>query len=281
MKNILVPTDLSKTSSLALKYAVDIARKNNANIHLLHVSFLPSFYVNSLDNYSLHSKELRNAIDRIKSITESKLKEFIKFSSVDSTNILSGVKMGYSVHDEILSYAEKLNPGLIIVGDHSERKGSLFKIGSNTERIIRTTQIPVLVVTKKTKIKRIKKVVFASDFEKNSVLVYSFLNKFIQPYNPEIHLLFINTKSNFKEYDDVKSKINIFKKKYAGKFKFVIRAAKNVDEGIIKYADSVNADLIALGVKRRTKLSLYMTDRITESVISTATIPVLAIDNPK
>ncbi len=281
MKNLLVPTDLSQSSMSALKYASEIAAIEKPNIHLIHISFMPSFYINSFDNYKFYDKDLRDAIDRIKSVSELKLKEFIQESSVESANIVSEVILGYSVHDEIINYSKKIKPGIIVMGSHSERKGSVFNIGSNTERIIRTTEIPVLVVRKNAENKKIRKVVYASEFDKNSDKVYSFLDTFLKPYKPEIHLLYINTKANFRESDDILQLINNFKNNFEGNFNPIIRAATNIDEGIVKYADSVDADLIALGVKRRSALSLYLTDRITEGVINSTNIPVLAIDNPK
>lgn len=281
MKNLLVPTDLSQTSMNALKYASGIAAAKESNIYLIHVSFMPSFYINSFDNYNLYDKKLRDAIERIKSVSETKLEEFIQESSVESANIVSEVILGYSVRDEIINYAGKIKPGIIIMGSNSGRVGSVFNIGSSTERIIRTTEIPVLVIRKNNEIKKINKVVFASEFDKNSLKVYSSLDAFLKPYNPEIHLLFINTKANFREYDNIMQEINNFKDNAGGNFIPVIRAAANINEGIVKYADSIDADLIALGVKRKSALSLYLADRITEGVINMTDIPVLAIDNPK
>ena len=128
---------------------------------------------------------------------------------------------------------------------------------------------------------KIKKIIFASDFEYDARKVYPFLHSLVKEFNPEIHLLFINTKTNFREYEEIRLQIVRFKKLFPGNFKMVVRASKNIDEGIVKYANNIKADLIALGVKRRKGLSLYLTDRITEGVISTSKIPVLAIDNPK
>ncbi|MBK6506546.1 MAG: universal stress protein [Ignavibacteria bacterium] len=59
-----------------------------------------------------------------------------------------------------------------------------------------------------------------------------------------------------------------------------MRAGKSVEESIVRYANSIDADLISIGIKRKKKLSLYFTDRVTESVISLSDIPVLAVNNP-
>lgn len=281
MKKILITTDFSQTSLNALKYAAELAKKNNSKLFLLNISFLPTFYVNSIDNYSFYKNDLENAVKRIKSISKKEIDALLKLPYLKTIDIESEVLVGYSIYYEIINYAKKIKPDVIIMGSHSGKKGSLFNIGSNTERVIRTTEIPVIVVNKQSSPGKIKKVVFASDFEKDARKVYPFLHSLVKECNPEIHLLYINTKTNFREYDDIKLQIIRFKKLFPGNFKMLVRASKHIDEGIVKYANSINADLIALGVKRRKGISLYLTDRITEGVIHKSRIPVLAIDNPK
>jgi nucleotide-binding universal stress UspA family protein len=281
IKKILVPTDFSQTSLNALNYAAELAKENNAKIYLLHISFMPTFYINDLNNYSYYEADLHKAIAKVKAISESNLKALTNFSILKSVELITEVKLGYSIYSDILSYADKVKPDIIIMGSNSNKKVSFFNIGSNTERVIRTTDIPVLVVKKQMNPKKIRKIVFASNFENNAKRVFPFLLNLYKLYNPEIHLLYINTKSNFREYDDIKVQILRFKKLFPCNFKISVRAAVNIDDGIVKYANSIGADIIALGVKRRKALSLYLTDRITEGVISKTKTPVLAIDNPK
>jgi len=72
-----------------------------------------------------------------------------------------------------------------------------------------------------------------------------------------------------------------FNKSITGNIKIMVRASETTYEGIVKYTNNIKADLIAAGVKRRKGLSLSLTDRNTERVISTSKIPVPAIDNSK
>jgi len=281
MKKILVPTDFSQTALNALKYAAELAKINSAKLYVLNISFIPDFYVNDLSNYSFHETEMQSTIERIKKISVAKLDELLKYSFIQSLDVISEVILGYSIYFEITNYAKNIKSDIIVMGSHSGKKSSLFNIGSNTERVIRTTEIPVLIVNKQMSPGKIKKIVFASDFEKDAGKVYPFLHSLVKEFNSEIHLLYINTKTNFREYEEIRSLIVRFKKLFPGNFKMVIRASKNIDEGIVKYASSIKSDMIALGVKRRKGISLYLTDRITERIIHKSNIPVLAIDNPK
>jgi nucleotide-binding universal stress UspA family protein len=197
------------------------------------------------------------------------------------SSVVYEVKLAKNIYNEILDYAEILKPELIIMGSPAEEKSGKIRIGSNTERVIRLTKIPVMVVNRFVNNPKLKKVVFASDFRKESAEIFNFIDSFLKEQNASVRLLYINTKSNFEEYEVVKDRIEKFKKNFKVDFSVVIRAGKNIDSSIIRYANSINADLIALGVKRKQGLSLYFTDKITEGVINLSDIPVLAINNPK
>jgi nucleotide-binding universal stress UspA family protein len=281
MKKILVPTDFSENSVFPLKYAAELAKIHKAKIYILHITTMPSYYISDFSNYAVYDKDLNNGVNRIKTSSMSKLDELRANPILDSLNVECVVRLGYNIYNEIYNYAEELKPNLIIMGSSSTSKHSRFNIGSNTERVIRYTEIPVLVVRKETSPLKMKKVVFASTFEKDALKVYPFLEFFIKTFKPQVYLLYINTKSNFREYEDIRNQVTKFKKEFAGEFKIIVRGSKNIDEGIIKYAKGIKANLIALGVKRRKGLSLYLTDRITEGVVNLSDIPVLAIDNPK
>lgn len=279
MKKILVPVELSHNSDSLLKYANYFSGLMGAKIYLFHTAQLPDFYISDLEDYKPYEKELKKALERISSasmncLQEMKLKYFKESSSVECE-----VKLAKNIYNEILNYNDTLNPDLIIMGSSAEETSGKIRIGSNTERVIKLTQTPVIVVNKPVNNFKLKKIVFASKFQKKSVEIFNFVDSFLNGQNASVRLLYINTKSNFEEYEDVKDRIEKFKKNFKGDFSVVIRAGKNVESAIVRYANSINADLIALGVKRKKGLSLYFTDKITEGVINLSDIPVLAINN--
>ena len=281
MKKILVPVELSHNSDSLLKYANYFSGLMGAKIYLFHTAQLPDFYISDLEDYKPYEKELKKALERISSasmncLQEMKLKYFKESSSVECE-----VKLAKNIYNEILNYNDTLNPDLIIMGSSAEETSGKIRIGSNTERVIKLTQTPVIVVNKPVNNFKFKKIVFASKFQKKSVEIFNFVDSFLNGQNASVRLLYINTKSNFEEYEDVKDRIEKFKKNFKGDFSVVIRAGKNVESAIVRYANSINADLIALGVKRKQGLSLYFTDKITEGVINLSDIPVLAINNPE
>jgi|WetSurSiteA1Bulk_404760.scaffolds.fasta_scaffold10021_2 nucleotide-binding universal stress UspA family protein len=275
---ILVPVDLSGNSDSAMRYASKLAAITGAKVYLFHTSILPDFYVTELDDYSRSRKEMKAVIKRIQDASMTFLQEMRKRFFPETARVVCKITIAKNIYNEILNYADELMPDYIIMGG-GEQSGKI-KIGSNTERVLRLTDIPVLVVKNPAKASKTNKVVFASDFYEDSVSVFPQINEFIGDSRASVRLLYVNTKSKFEEYETVKARIENFKRNFSADFNIVIRAGKSVETSIVRYANSINADLIAMGMKRKKGLSLYFTDKITESVISLSDIPVLAVYNP-
>jgi nucleotide-binding universal stress UspA family protein len=281
MKKILVPVELSHNSEALLNYANYMFGLTGAVVHLFHVAQLPDFYVSDLEDYKPYEKELKEALGRISSASMSHLQEMRVKYFKESSSVECVVKLAKNIYNEILDFAEYLNPDLILMGSSTDEKYEKIRIGSNTERVIRLTKTPVVVINKLVSNPKLKKIVFASDFQKESVENFKFLDSFLTGYNASVRLLYINTKANFEEYEVVKDRIEKFKKNFKGDFSVVIRAGKNIEPSIVRYANSINADLIALGVKNKKGFSLYFTDKTTEGVVNLSDIPVLVINNSK
>jgi nucleotide-binding universal stress UspA family protein len=277
MKKILVPVDLSGNSESAVMYAAGIAGLTGAKIYLFHTALLPDFYVSELDDYSVFDRQFKTVVKRIHEASLTRLQEMRKKYFDVNANVICKVILAKNIYNEILDYTETLQPDYLIMGEGDSK--DKIRIGANTERVLRLTDIPVIVVKKPAAVK-IKKVVFASDFKKDSVGVFKNIIGYLDGHNASVRLLYINTKSKFEEYDEVKSRIETFKKNFSCDFSIVIRAGRNIENSIVRYANSINADLISMGIKRKKRVPLYFTDRITEGVINLSGIPVLAINNP-
>ena len=104
------------------------------------------------------------------------------------------------------------------MGSNGAHGISKILIGSNAERVSRFSEIPVLIINQK--ISKIKTVIFASDFEKESYNVFPFVKNFAEIFNADIHLLKVNIYTHYNKSDD----LNLLKK--FNKKNFFLRAEK-------------------------------------------------------
>lgn len=283
IKTIVVPVDFSGSSFEAVKYASFLGEAHNSKIYLINVIpglnyffAYPDSGVTSAQVISMHRKmtnEMReNHLKRLSYIENTK---YLKLLQVKSTVI-----RGTDIYSDIISFAEKKNADLIVMGTKGTTSFKKAFLGSKTERVLRLTNIPVLAIRGRHGAPKIKKIIFASDFSKESYSVYPALNNIVKQFNPVIHLLKINTKAQFRSFIHNKEDLDKFSKRFSGKFVPHVRGNYEIDEGIANFARANKADLIAIGLKRKKGVRRILGSRIAEGVLRLSSVPVLAIDIP-
>ena len=205
MYKILVPVDFSEKSNYAVKMAAKIAENIEAEIYLLHLVELPSGIIDmgSGSNFSIPESMiyLRKVKEKILALkaTHFKDNQIVKYS-IRFQNPFEGIR----------DFAKKMNANLIVMGSKGVSDFEEMIIGSNTEKVVRTSTIPVIVVKSDSKKFKFKKLVFASNYDdENKVAFVDFLN-FAKQFKTEIHLLKINTASSFENSFVTKEKIKDF-----------------------------------------------------------------------
>lgn len=135
--NILVPVDHSPCSEQALDYAMQLATKLDAKVHLLSVIGIPTYGVPDL-GVGITAPMMDNLIADNQRALDRLAKDR---PAVGQTLVRAG-----DARDVILQTAEELKVDLIVMGTHGRRGISRALLGSVTEMIVRTSPVPVLTV---------------------------------------------------------------------------------------------------------------------------------------
>mgnify|MGYP000162017219 CR=1 FL=1 len=168
MLKILVPTDFSKYSNAALCFAASIVRKKNGEICLLHVLEVPEMSSGFPENgeWSINSSDSASETELISKIMEEarkNMKELRESPYLEDINLMDNIEMG-EVEVLVNSAVSRFSADLIILGAHkSSNPFELFN-GSQVEKIVRSSEVPVLTV-KKNYPRNISNIVFASNFD--------------------------------------------------------------------------------------------------------------------
>ena len=129
---ILVPTDFSASSGVALDYARMLAARFGASLHLLHV----------LDNDFLHPTVADP--ETVEAGAMRQLRELLTREERER-GAVTVVLRSDAVADEIVSYARSSGVDLIVMGTHGRRGVAHLLTGSIAERVVRTA--PCMVLT--------------------------------------------------------------------------------------------------------------------------------------
>lgn len=140
LKNILVPTDFSETSEIAVTYAKNLAEAFGATVHLLHVlqdpaSYLPTEALAALPNLG-QQQELA---------ARQRLAKLLGESDANILDVKRVVLTGTPFVD-IIRYAKQHVIDLIVMGTHGRGPVKHILLGSVAEKIVRKAPCPVLTV---------------------------------------------------------------------------------------------------------------------------------------
>lgn len=278
MKRILVPTDFSKPAQIAVEVAGDIAKRSNSELVLLHVieeasgsSFNIEGQVSSVTESWEDKIFTMRLIDRGKKQL-AKLAEDTKLSGVKVTQEL---RLGTPFHGMRTIITEQ-KVDLVVMGTAGHSKIEEMIIGSNTEKVIRHSNCPVLTVHKKPANTEFKNIVYATSMGKDEEIFSRVVRKTQQLYDATVHLVRINTPGNFQRDAIVKKYMQDFAKKLQLK-NYTMNVFNDLteEEGIIYFADSINADMIAMATHGRTGFAHVLAGSIAEDVVSHSKRPVL------
>jgi nucleotide-binding universal stress UspA family protein len=276
MKKILVPTDFSKTSITALEAAFEIAKKAGATIYVLHVveEATPDSY-RITGEWRSDNWEDRLFTFKLLERAKSQLEKVVKDPRFDAVKIVGELRLGNPFHGMNAIIVEQ-KVDLVVMGTRGQTNLETMVIGTNTERIVRHSRCPILTVHKKPTSTDFKNIVYATAMSKDEEVFSRIVKRTQQLYNSTIHLVRVNTPGDFQRDKVVKDYMNKFAKSLQLKnFTINVYNDLNEEEGILYFADSIDADLIAMATHGRTGFAHVLAGSIAEDVVSKARRPVL------
>jgi universal stress protein A len=138
-RNILVPIDLDDPVAQVLDYAVALAAKLDAKVHLLHV--VPWPLLGAEVPIALTEK----AMNEIMEHKQQELDQIVAAHSEKAPIGSAALKTG-DARTAIVEMAKHLGADLIVMGTHGRRGVSRLVLGSVAESVARTAPCPVLLV---------------------------------------------------------------------------------------------------------------------------------------
>jgi nucleotide-binding universal stress UspA family protein len=276
MKKILVPVDFSKASVNAADVAYDVAKRSGASINMLHV-----IEEAIADSYSVSGQgkpsNIEERVYTIELIRKSRkmLEKLVNDPKYKDVKVEGELRMGNPFHGMRTIITEQ-KVDLVVMGTRGHSKLEEMVIGSNTERVVRQMKCPVLTVHNKPSSLNFKNIVYATVMSKDEEVFSRIVKRTQQIYNSTVHLVRINTPGDFQRDKVVKDYMEKFAKKLQLK-NYTINVYNDLttEEGIIYFADSINADLVCMATHGRTGFAHVMAGSVAEDVVSHIKRPIL------
>jgi nucleotide-binding universal stress UspA family protein len=273
MKKILVPIDFSEHSAYALKAAALLSQKTEVVIYALHMLNLQEVNFSQSVEFSQ-----QNAVFSLK-LAEKKLEDFLNKPYLKDVEVTPIIKH-YKIFKEVNDIALEVNADFIFMGSHGASGLKEFFVGSNTEKVIRYADVPVLVLKNDLKDVQFMDVVYATDFSEESIAAFQQMLNSLDFLDAKKHLLYVNLPNeNFKTTPEMDAMANEFLMQAEGNTDRLINVnfvcARSIEEGVLSFANSVGADLITMVTHGRKGLSHLFAGSISEDITNHASLPIM------
>lgn len=270
MKKILVPTDFSDQAEYALKVAAQIAKKQHCEILLLHMLELP----HEGSDAAVKGADIPEIIF-FKNQAMAKFEGLLDAPYLEGLTVTETTRFG-KVYEGINSVAKKENADFIVMGSHGASGFHEMFIGSNAEKVVRSSDIPVLVIKNEMAEFKADNFVFASDFSDEIKKPFKQLVDIASHFGSHLNLVMINTPNSFKPTQVAENIMNDFMRDVSfTNYSLHIYNDVNVEKGILNFANSVKADLIGMCTHGRTGFAHFFNGSISEDLVNHAIRPVV------
>jgi nucleotide-binding universal stress UspA family protein len=274
-KKIVVGIDFSDCSINAFEHAITVAQKAKSGIVMVWVNHLDY----SKEVFSTEPKEIVNEVKK-------------RFDDLVATYIkkLWGYPLEYrirkgKVYKEVCTVADEEDAFLIIIGTHGSSGFEEFWIGSNANRLVSTSKVPVISIRGGVdSSKEMKTIVMPFDSTKVTRQKLPMTTLLAKYFNSDVHILGLYTST----LDDIRFRINNYVvqaedyfKENNVKYKIEFIEADNLTEATIEYATKVKANLISIMTEQETTTSNLWMGPYAAQMVNHSPIPVLSIHPEK
>lgn len=272
MKKILVPCDFSEQAVDAFRFALDVTSQSGGEIHLIHVVEIPVVHDSALLPILTYEQAL------FKELSEKAEKQFKKLKAKyvsGKQKVISDVQFG-PVYRVLMEYSEEKSVDLIIMGTKGATGMREILIGSNAEKVVRNSHVPVIAIKKYVKGMGVKNIVFPNTLDtENQEELVSKIKELQNFFKAKLHIVWINTPSNFTRDTITMSRLNKFHKRFLlTDFTVNIFNDPYEEAGVINFTHEIKADLIALGTHGRRGLVHLMTGSVAEDIVNHVDCPI-------
>ncbi|MGB0851358.1 MAG: universal stress protein [Bacteroidia bacterium] len=263
MKSILVPTDFSDTATNAVLYAAQFCKDYGVSLHILNVMHVPAVDANA-------QMELANTLlDNTKSATEVKLQK-VSDKVVQSSGIIPEMHSHFGLgSDVIIEQAMELGVDFVMMGTSGESGFIRSLLGSVTLAVSRNSEVPVIAIPQNAQYNGLDIIVYGNDHKEKIEEKLDLLAPFTRVANARIDMISVEPEAEAYAVEVVFEE---------PKLKEVSIWDKTVSEGVQKYLEKENANLLVLKHHERSFIQELFQKSTTKELLKECSIPVLILN---
>ena len=273
MKTILVPTDFSACAEQAARAAFKLAKTTESEVHFLHIADIPIDWHGIADSARLYP-EVTKKVEHYHSLLDNLVDEAGKLG-ITSHKYLVFNKDYRAILEHLGAHAIDL----VVMGSRGAAGLKGWLMGSNTQKIVRLSEVPVLVIKEDTPDSfKTDHMVFVSDFNEEVMDQFKVYVEFVQQFNAKLSLLFINTPENFTDTLTTKIKMGNYAMHAPGVVEntFVFNHY-NFIKGLEAFCQDHKIDALGMITHGSSSGMHLFNSSLTEKVVNRIQLPILTM----
>lgn len=271
VKRILVPCDFSESATQAYLFAMNMAAQTGAEVFVLKVLDM-AFLEETAFGFTSYYPDT-SMINQLED-EDRKRFEQLKTKHERQQNVTFSIIRG-SVTNTIRRFIKENGVDMVIMGTVGASGWKELFIGSNTEKIVRFSTVPVIAVRRSQVISSIKNIVFPTTLALDQVDLVNRIKELQFFFSAKLHVLLVNTPSNMKRTKDEMEMMEDYVRHYdLSNYTLNIRNDFHEQNGIISFAQEIKADIIAMGTSGRRGLAHLFIGSVAEDVVNHVDCPI-------
>jgi len=267
---ILIPTDFSPLSKVAVQYAAKLANKLKAELILLSVVNLDhSPGRGALNVKYLEDKLAENAVNDCTQLINE-----IILENKRKIDITSHVIKGFPVESVVTNYAQHNDIDLIVMGTKGATGLKKIILGSNAAAVIDKSRIPVIAVPEFARFTSLKDIVYATDIANLKDELKTVVS-FAKTFNAVVHILHIVPTTGESRSDIKETVTKLTKAMNYKQITFAVSLHDDAAEGIEKYVFKHKTDMLAMFTHELTFFEKLFGKSITRQMAFLGSVPLL------
>jgi nucleotide-binding universal stress UspA family protein len=282
MKKILVPTDFSDLSELAIDFATEMAHNAIAEVEIVHFMNFPldvelkvsgDTHVGSTSENDLYNLQLMQA-------NKQKIAE-LNNRFKDNKIKVTGQIHGGGFLKGIEHYVKNNEIDIVVMATSGEESIQEFFTGNHAEQLIEHLNIPVITLREKMSIKDIKHVILALDVQDEPYQPWKMLHltkRILDCFKAKIHLVNVIPHGYaFKE--EIRIKLGDVAEEL-GLEKYEVDVIEHRDDfsGLVQYAEKIDARLICVFTHARPGINRFFQHSFAKDLTRVADLPVMVLN---
>ncbi len=273
MKKLLIPVDFSETSEAAIHFGIQLAEKCGYHVMLHHSVDL----VHAYESMYMDVPHVQTFTQQVVDDMEVKLENLFRLTRREGMIITKHLTTGTLVQD-IKKLVDEHEVDLIVMGTKGASGLKEFFVGSNTEKVVRLVNCPVISVPSSADVRTIRKILVPIDLSEIRPSFLSQMAHFQRMFSAAVEFVWVKTPHDIENVELITEEVNNLLSQYeVASSSFTVIKDVFAQDGILNYAHITDADMIAMATHARRGLAHWFSGSLTEDVVNHARIPLWSL----